>query len=184
MSTGVTPPTQPVPGEADKRPLWKKKRFIIPAAIIAFIIIIASCTASGNRQAGTVDPNPTSTAAPTAAETQTPQATTAPAPTTAPPADTATAGQRNALRKAESYLQFQGFSRAGLIKQLEFEKFTTEDATWAVDHVKVDWMEQAAKKATQYLETQAFSHDGLVKQLEFEGFTPEEAEHGATAAGL
>lgn len=92
--------------------------------------------------------------------------------------------QKNALRQAENYLRTQGFSRAGLIKQLEFEKYTIEDATWAVDHLTVDWKEQAAKKAKQYLETQAFSHDGLVKQLEFEGFTPEEAEHGATAAGL
>jgi hypothetical protein len=85
---------------------------------------------------------------------------------------------------AESYLQFQAFSRTGLIKQLEFEKFATEDATWAVDHVKVDWMEQAAKKAKSYLEHQAFSHDSLVQQLAFEGFTPEEAEHGTTADGL
>jgi hypothetical protein len=52
----------------------------------------------------------------------------------------------------------------------------------AVDHVKVDWMEQAAKKAKSHLEHQAFSHDSLVQQLAFEGFTPGEAEHGATAA--
>lgn len=44
-----------------------------------------------------------------------------------------TPSQRNAVRKANSYLSFQGFSRTGLIKQLEFEGFTTEQATYAVD---------------------------------------------------
>lgn len=186
MSTGATSSPQPAPSGPAKKPLWKKKRFIIPAAIVAFFIIVSACT-GGNRQATTVDPNPTSTAAPTAAETQAPQPTTAeteaPQPTSAP-ADTATAGQKNALRKAESYLEFQAFSRTGLIKQLEFEKFATEDATWAVDHVTVDWKEQAVKKAKSYLDTQAFSRQGLIDQLTFEGFLPEEAEHGVTAAGL
>lgn len=102
----------------------------------------------------------------------------------APPADTTTPGQKNALAKAGSYLEFQAFSRAGLIKQLQFDKFSADDATYAVDHVTVDWMEQAVKKGKSYLEFQAFSHDGLVKQLVFDGFTPEQAEHGATGAGV
>ena len=38
-------------------------------------------------------------------------------------------------------------SRApGLIKQLVFEKYSTPDATWAVDRVTVNWNEQAAKE--------------------------------------
>lgn len=112
-------------------------------------------------------------------------ATSAPvASTPAPPPDNTTAGQKNALRAAESYLQTMAFSRAGLIKQLEFSKYSTEDATYAVDHVKVDWTEQAARSAKSYLESQPFSHDGLVKQLEFSGFTPDEAEQGTAAAGL
>lgn len=95
-----------------------------------------------------------------------------------------TPGQQNALRKAEDYLDFTAFSHAGLIKQLEFEKYPTADATWAADHVKVDWNEQAAKKAKDYLEMTSFSHGGLVDQLIFEGFTPEQAEFGATTAGI
>ncbi|WP_240721432.1 Ltp family lipoprotein [Pseudarthrobacter sp. NamE5] len=153
---------------------------------MAFFIIVSSCT-GGNRQATTVDPNPTSTAAPTPAETQAqqpaPVETQAQQPTNEA-TDTATAAQRNALRRAESYLQSQAFSRTGLIKQLEFEQFATEDATWAADHVTVDWKEQAAKKAESYLESQGFSRQRLIDQLIFEGFSPEEAEHGVTAAGL
>jgi chemotaxis protein histidine kinase CheA len=95
-----------------------------------------------------------------------------------------TVSQRNALRAAENYLDFTAFSRTGLIHQLEFEKYSTEDATWAVDRVTVDWNEQAAKKAKDYLEFTSFSHAGLVDQLIFEGFTPEQAEYGASQTGL
>jgi hypothetical protein len=95
-----------------------------------------------------------------------------------------TVSQRNALRKADSYLDYTAFSRPGLIHQLEFEKYSTEDATWAVDRVTVDWNEQAAKKAKSYLEYTSFSRSGLVDQLLFEGFTPEQAEYGASTTGL
>jgi len=90
----------------------------------------------------------------------------------------------NARRTAESYLEYTAFSRSGLIKQLEFEGYTTAAATVAVDSLDVDWNDQAVKSAKNYLELQGFSHSGLVNQLEFEGYTPEQAEHGATAAGV
>ncbi|WP_284751917.1 Ltp family lipoprotein [Arthrobacter sp. efr-133-R2A-120] len=95
-----------------------------------------------------------------------------------------TVSQQNALRKAADYLSFSAFSRTGLIGQLEFEKYSTEDATWAVDRVKVDWNQQAAKKAKDYLGFTSFSHSGLVDQLIFEGYTPEQAEYGVSQAGL
>ena len=76
------------------------------------------------------------------------------------------------------------FSRDGLIKQLEFEGFPNEDAVYGVDHVSVDWNEQAVKKAKSYLDTMAFSRDGLIKQLEFEGFTHEQAVYGVEKNGL
>lgn len=95
-----------------------------------------------------------------------------------------TLSQQNALRKAESYLDFTAFSRTGLIQQLEFEKYSVEDATWAVDRVTVDWNEQAAKKAKSYLEYTSFSRPGLVEQLIFEGFTAEQAEYGTSTTGL
>jgi chemotaxis protein histidine kinase CheA len=95
-----------------------------------------------------------------------------------------TVSQQNALRKAGSYLGYAAFSRTGLIHQLEFEKYSTEDATWAVDRVTVDWNQQAAKKAKSYLEYSSFSRSGLVDQLLFEGYTPEQAEYGASTTGL
>lgn len=95
-----------------------------------------------------------------------------------------TMGQKNAIRKAESYLSISGWSKSGLIKQLEFEKFSTEDATFAVENIDVDWNEQAAKKAKSYLDTSAFSRDGLIGQLEFDGFTTEQATYGVDAVGL
>jgi hypothetical protein len=65
---------------------------------------------------------------------------------------------------------------------LEFENYSTEDATWAVDSLNVDWNEQAAKKAEEYLDYTSFSRQGLVDQLVFEGFTSEQAEYGASQA--
>ena len=92
-----------------------------------------------------------------------------------------TLGQINAKRKAASYLSFSGFSRTGLIKQLEFEGYSTADAIYGTDAQKADWKEQAAKKAKSYLSTTAFSKTGLIKQLEFEGFSNAEATFGVEA---
>jgi nitrous oxide reductase accessory protein NosL len=95
-----------------------------------------------------------------------------------------TPGQKNAREEAASYLEFTSFSRSGLIHQLEYEGYTTEDATYGVDAQGADWNEQAAKEAASYLESQQFSHIGLVDQLVYEGFTPEEAEYGVSTTGL
>ena len=92
--------------------------------------------------------------------------------------------QQNATRSAEDYLDVGSFSRQGLIKQLVYEDFSTEDATFAVDHITVDWNEQAAKAAKDYLDISGFSHSGLISQLGYDGFTPAQAEYGVAAAGL
>ena len=91
--------------------------------------------------------------------------------------------EKNALMAAENYLDFMAFSRSGLIKQLEFEGYSTEAATLAVDSLVVDWKEQAAKCAENYMDFMAFSRSGLIQQLVFEGFSQEEAEYGAAAVG-
>ena len=44
----------------------------------------------------------------------------------------ATAGQRNAVTSAQNYLDYQAFSKSGLIKQLKFEHFSGSDARYAV----------------------------------------------------
>lgn len=91
--------------------------------------------------------------------------------------------EKNAIKKAESYLSFTSFSRSGLIKQLEFEGFSHDASVVAVDNINVDWNEQAAKKAESYLSFTSFSRSGLMEQLEFEGFTKEQAEYGVTSVG-
>ncbi len=94
----------------------------------------------------------------------------------------------NATAKAERLLGQQGaaFSKQGLIKQLESEKFSTADATSAVEHIEangaVDWNEEAVMKAESYSDLTSLSLPDLVKKLESDGFTPSQAEYGATEA--
>ena len=95
----------------------------------------------------------------------------------------ATVGQKNALKKAKSYLSFTAFSYTGLIKQLEFEQFTHEEAIFAADNCGADWNEQAVKKAKSYLSFTSFSKNGLISQLEFEGFTHEQAVYAVEQVG-
>lgn len=92
-------------------------------------------------------------------------------------------GQQNALQSAQDYLDFSHFSYQGLIDQLEYEGYTTEDATWAADNCGADWNEQALGSAREYLEFTAFSYEGLIDQLEFEDFTTEQATYAADSCG-
>ena len=121
----------------------------------------------------------------------------APAPSTSkaqapPPAPTkdATAGQLNALRSAQNYLDIKGFSRAGLIAQLSSaygDQFSVADSTWAVDHVGADWNEQAVRAGKAYLELKGFSRLGLIDQLSSaygDQFTRKQATYAADKLGL
>lgn len=94
------------------------------------------------------------------------------------PQDEYTVNQRNAIRKAETYLSVMPFSRSGLIAQLKYEGFETADATFGVDNVGANWVVQAELKAAQYLNLMAFSRSGLITQLKTEGFTELEATTG------
>ncbi len=89
----------------------------------------------------------------------------------------ATTGQKNAYEKAQSYLSYSSFSYEGLIDQLEYEQYSTEEAKWAVDHCGADWREQAVQKGKSYLDYSSFSKEGLREQLEYEKFTAEEADY-------
>jgi hypothetical protein len=99
--------------------------------------------------------------------------------------------QTEALGSAISYLDDgMGFSRAGLIKQLDSpygEKFSVADATWAVDHSGANWDAQAVESAKSYLASGSFSRDGLIQQLTSsygEGFTYAQATYAAGKVGL
>jgi len=101
-----------------------------------------------------------------------------------------TVAQQNAIQSAKNYLSLKGFSRLGLIEQLSShygEGFSKADATFAVDHIKVNWNEQAVRAAKDYLKLQSFSHSGLVEQLSSSAgdkFTRAQAEYGVRKTGL
>jgi len=112
--------------------------------------------------------------------------------TAAAPKPKTTASQDQALLAAENYLaDGQGFSRAGLIKQLSSqygEGFSLADATWAADNAGADWNQQAAESAKNYVASgMGFSHNSLLQQLTSsygEGFTAAQAAYGVQQAGL
>jgi hypothetical protein len=134
---------------------------------------VATTATGSNADNGSVEP----TAAP-AAEVPEPTATSRPtvAPEPTPvPTPSVSVSVQNAIGSAESYLRFTAFSRSGLIEQLEFEGFSTQDATLAVDSMSVSWVDQAIESAESYLDFSAFSKSGLIEQLEFEGFTSADA---------
>jgi Host cell surface-exposed lipoprotein. len=110
------------------------------------------------------------------------QASTPSAPATTQ--QSTTTSQRNAVSTAQDYLRFMSFSRSGLIDQLEFEGFSTADATYGVDNCGADWNAQAISSAQSYLRLFSFSRRQLIDQLIFEGFTTAQAENAANAVGL
>jgi hypothetical protein len=124
----------------------------------------------------------------TASQPETPSTTDqAPATNQAP---AMTVGQENAIESAKGYLDYGAFSRSGLIHQLSSnygEGYSKADATFAVDHLNVNWNEQAAKSAEDYLSYDAFSRQGLIDQLSSkygEGFTHAQAVYGVNQTGL
>ncbi len=104
-------------------------------------------------------------------------------PTTAP-ATGGTVSQKNAVNKAKSYLAYTGFSRDGLVAQLEYDQFSKADAQYGADNAGGNWMNEAAEKAKSYMEYSAFSRGSLIDQLKYDKFTQEQAEHGASSVGL
>lgn len=132
-------------------------------------------------------PSPIATVKPTPAKTE-----DKPAPTqvkqtdnqNTSPISSETISQKNAVKKAKSYLGYSAFSHDGLVAQLEYEQFSHADAVYGADNSGANWNEQAAKKAKQYMEYSAFSRGSLIEQLKYEKFTQEQAEYGANAVGL
>lgn len=121
------------------------------------------------------------------AEVMTPEAPVEPAAPAAPAPEEAgnlSTSQKNAIRSAETYISLMPFSPSSLAEQLQFEGYSAEEASYAVDALDVNWDEQAVKSAEAYLLVSAFSRDGLIAQLEFGGFSAEQAAAAATSVGL
>ena len=159
---------------------------------ITAILIIAGIAGSANSSDAPVtfipSPGVTAPAVPTPAPaTSEPQEATTPAPAPAKP--TVSVSREQALASAQSYLDMgNGFSRAGLIRQLKFGKFSTADATWAADHSGADWKAQAVLSAKGYIGMgTGFSRQSLIDQLTSpygEGFTLSQATYAANQVGL
>lgn len=94
-----------------------------------------------------------------------------------------TVGQKNALKKAESYSSNLHMSKAGIYKQLTSsygEGFTEEEAQYAIDNIKADWKANALAKAKQYQTNMNMSKSKIYDQLISpygEEFTKEEAQY-------
>jgi len=95
-----------------------------------------------------------------------------------------TVSQKNAIRKAEDYLDYTAFSKSGLVEQLEYEGFSNEEATFASENIEVNWREQAVLKAEDYLNYSAFSRSGLIDQLLYDGHSQEDANYAVDQVGL
>lgn len=101
-----------------------------------------------------------------------------------------TVAQMMALATAEQYLATAAFSKAGLLDQLSSEygsQFEKADARWAVNHLDVDWNEQAVRAGQQYLDTMPFSRAALIDQLTSEygsQFTRAQAVYAVNQLGL
>jgi hypothetical protein len=114
-------------------------------------------------------------------ETEAAASETKPAKPKPPPE---TPGEANAREAAAGYLDYTAFSRSGLIEQLEFEGFSTKDATYGTEAQHANWNDQAALAAKDYLDYTSFSRSGLIEQLTFEGYTQAQAEFGVNKVGL
>lgn len=92
-----------------------------------------------------------------------------------------TNGEKNALRKAESYSKTMHMSKKGIYNQLtsSIEGFTKEEAQYAIDNIDADWNANALEKAKSYQQTMSMSKSAVYNQLtsSIEGFTKEEAQY-------
>lgn len=94
-----------------------------------------------------------------------------------------TTGQKNALKKAELYAEKMNMSKQGVYEQLTSEygeKFSAEEAQYAIEHIKIDWNRNALEKAKSYQTEMSMSKSAIYDQLisEYgEKFTQEEAQY-------
>lgn len=95
-----------------------------------------------------------------------------------------TAGMRNALERACSYLRYDGFSKSGLTNQLRYEKFSEEEIAFAIANCNANWYQEAKESAESYIRYLGLSRNELISQLEFEGFTREQTMYAIKAVGL
>lgn len=177
-----------------KKKFYKRPIFWVGAVVLISIFSAAGGSGKDNKGITTSDASSKTSATSDTAQKQdtaTPAtasqpapATTTPAKTTTPAAPAETVSQKNAVSKAKDYLSYTAFSHEGLVAQLEYEQFSTADATYGADNSGADWNVQAAAKAKDYMSYSSFSRGSLIDQLEYDKFTPDQATYGVNAVGL
>jgi hypothetical protein len=189
----ITPPGPAAPERkksALRRHPWRTFFGTVAVLVIAGSVGSAA-SGGGSSPASASKPAASAPAAPAPAA----PAPAAPAPSSAAakpakPAPHYTVSQQQAIGSAQDYLSFQAFSRKGLIQQLSSkygEGFSRADATFAVNHIRVDWNKEAVQSAKDYLSTQHFSRAGLIEQLSSsfgDGFTKAQAIYAVNHVGL
>lgn len=88
-------------------------------------------------------------------------------------------GDDNALKQAESLLEYGSYSRNRLRDSLVSTwKYTWEEADYALSNITVDWKEQAVKQAESLMEYGSYSRARLLESLQNTWkFTKDEAEY-------
>jgi hypothetical protein len=182
----ILPPPQPVSGA--QPPTAKKNWFLrhkILSATLALVVLIAIISAAAGGSSSKNSNGSSGGSLTTTVQTQT---TTPASKPTKPKSKPSLSGpQQQAVESAQSYLsEGTGFSRAGLIKQLSSsygEGFPRAVAVFAVDHLDVNWYQQAVESAKGYKsEGSGFSCAGMIQQLSSsygEGFTHAQATYAA-----
>jgi len=163
----------------------KKVAWIVTGVVVLLGVLSGAMTPRNIPTNLDVNSNDSKSAVKSDKGVQTPEPASTTAPIAAEPVKPAeTVSQKNAVKKAKSYISFAGFSRDGLVAQLEYDQFSNADAIYGADNSGADWNDQAAKKAKSYMEFSSFSRGSLIAQLEYDKFTPEQAAHGADSVGL
>jgi hypothetical protein len=161
----------PPPSAAEAQPStpkkknWFRRHKILTAILALFVLILIIASVAGG--SSNKNSNGSSGGSPTT-PAQTP--TTTPPSKPAKPKPSLTGPQQQAVESAQSYLsEGNGFSRTGLIKQLSSsfgEGFPKAVAVFAVDHLNVNWYQQAVDSAKGYKsEGNGFSCSGMIHQL-------------------
>ena len=180
---GATPQAEP----KAKKPIYKRWWAIALAAIIV-LGGISSATGGGDEPTKAKDDTVSAAVEqPKDEATAEEKAEAVPEPK---PEPEMTTSQENAIESAESYLDFSGFSKQGLIDQLSSQygdDYPRTDAIFAVRHLDVDWNAEAVESAESYLEMSGFSRPGLIDQLSSkygDQYTVAQATYAANKVGL
>lgn len=162
----------------DVRPFYKKKRYIIPAAIVS-VGIVSSAFSGGN--------NGNAVKASNSADSSPQTVVTAPAklPT---PAERAAAARAAAAQAADAKASAEAAAKQATAEKaaaakaaaakVAVEKAAAAKAAAAKAAAGTVAQQNAAAKAADYLDYTAFSRSELIKQLEFDGFSPADATWG------